>query len=73
MRSNKFTQSGWEGLTGGGVPHKQGDEVGDGRLALGEAVQVAGREFLGFLSRRQLVEGQMVLLLKELTCTGGES
>lgn len=46
--------------------------MGDGGLALGEAVEVAGGEFLGFLSRRQLVEGQMVLLLKELTCTGGE-
>lgn len=60
------------GLTGGGISYKQGDEVGDGRLAFSEAVKATGRELLGLLSRWQLVQGQVVLLFKELSGTRGE-
>lgn len=62
----------YDRLTGWGVSYKQWDEVGDGRLPFGEAVKVTGGVFLGFLSWWQLVQGQMVLLFKELTCTRGE-
>lgn len=62
----------YDRLTGWGVSYKQWDEVRDGRLPFGEAVKVTGGVFLGFLSWWQLVQGQMVLLFKELTCTGGE-
>lgn len=60
------------GLTGRGVSYKQGDEVGDGRLAFGEAMKAAGSELLGLLSSWQLVQSQVVLLLKELPRTRGE-
>lgn len=38
------------GLTGGGVPYKQGDKVGDGRLAFSEVMKAAGSEFLRLFS-----------------------
>lgn len=58
-----------KGLTGGGVSYKQRDEVGNWRLAFGEVVKAAGGEFLGFLSRWQLVQSQVVLLFEQLPRT----
>lgn len=46
--------------------------MGDGRLALGEVMKAVGCELLGLLSRWQLVEGQVVLLFKQLSRTRGE-
>lgn len=59
-------------LTGGGVSYKQRDKVGHRRLAFDEVMKVAGGELLGFLSRWQLVQSQVVLLLKQLSCTRRE-
>ncbi len=66
------TSRGVCGLTRGGVPYKQGDKVGDGRLAFGEVVEAAGIELLSLLSRWQLVQSQVVLLFKQLPRTRSE-
>ena len=60
------------GLTGGGVSYKQGDEVGDGRLAFDEVMKAAGWELLRLLSCWQLVQRQVVLLFKQLPRTRSE-
>lgn len=60
------------GLTGGGVSYEQGDKVGDGRLAFGEVMKTTGGDLLGLLSRRQLVQSQVVLLFKQLPGTRSE-
>lgn len=60
-------------LTGRGVPYEQRDEVGDGRLALGDTVEAARGELLSLLSRWQLVQSQVVLLLEELPRPRGEA
>lgn len=61
------------GLTGGGVSHTQGHEVGDGGLALGEGWEATRGELLGLLSGWQLVEGQVVLLFKQLPGSRSEA
>lgn len=42
-------------------------------LAFGDMVNAACAQLTGFVSIRQLVQSQMVLLVKEFTCSGSKT
>lgn len=59
--------------TGSAIPDEQTDEVTDGGLAFSEVMEASGSIFFGLLSRRKLIQSQMIIMLKEFPRSWSET